>query len=187
MTRNEKIIISMVIMVAACLAVDILIDLHQERTLIRLEQAIFSVPAPNSPQVGITLPKPRQEAKRLKSNVRRFKDLLDAIEIIESGGDCNAVGDNGRAVGAYQIHLCYLEDANKQSWHKIFTENDRYDRQKSREMVRLYMDRYATYGRLGREPTLEDMARIHNGGANGYKKESTKAYWQKIKRVLREQ
>jgi hypothetical protein len=32
------------------------------------------------------------------------------------------------------------------------------------------MKKYATAKRLGRAPTVEDIARIHNGGPNGYKK-----------------
>ena len=46
------------------------------------------------------------------------------------------------------------------------------------------MHRYATVERLGREPTLEDIARIHNGGPNGFKKSSTDAYWAKVKKQL---
>ena len=32
------------------------------------------------------------------------------------------------------------------------------------------MKRYATKAQLGHEPTAEDVARIHNGGPNGWKK-----------------
>ena len=46
------------------------------------------------------------------------------------------------------------------------------------------MKRYATEKRLGRPVTQEDIARIHNGGPNGYKKKSTEKYWQKVKKVL---
>jgi hypothetical protein len=52
------------------------------------------------------------------------------------------------------------------------------------DMFEIYMQRYATKHRLGRKPTLEDMARIHNGGPNGWKKESTKPYWEKVKKLL---
>ena len=47
-----------------------------------------------------------------------------------------------------------------------------------------YMNRYATEARLGRKPTNEDIARIHNGGPNGYKKESTLKYWKKVEKCL---
>ena len=32
------------------------------------------------------------------------------------------------------------------------------------------MQKYATKARLGHEPTVEDVARIHNGGPDGWKK-----------------
>ena len=47
------------------------------------------------------------------------------------------------------------------------------------------MARYATEERLGRPVTLEDIARIHNGGPNGYKKQSTIPYWKKVQCLLR--
>ena len=47
------------------------------------------------------------------------------------------------------------------------------------------MDRYATEKRLGRPVTIEDIARIHNGGPNGYKKQATDVYWLKVKAQLK--
>ena len=37
-------------------------------------------------------------------------------------------------------------------------------------MIPSYMDRYTIETRLGHPATDEDMARIHNGGPNGYSK-----------------
>ena len=111
-----------------------------------------------------------------------FDDLLDAIEWVESKGDANAIGDNGRAVGAYQIYPCYVEDVRWGYGHRgRFEDDDRLSKKKSRVMVRCYLSQYATYYKLGRYPTLEDFARIHNGGPNGWKKDSTEPYWQKVK------
>ena len=45
------------------------------------------------------------------------------------------------------------------------------------------MDRYATERRLGHPATDEDIARIHNGGPNGYKHDSTLGYWEEVKEV----
>ena len=39
--------------------------------------------------------------------------LLNAIARIESHYDPNAVGDGGRALGAYQIHRVYWEDGTR--------------------------------------------------------------------------
>ena len=50
----------------------------------------------------------------------------------------------------------------------------------SEEVIGSYMGRYATPERLGREPTDEDIARIHNGGPNGYRRDSTLPYWDEV-------
>ena len=109
-----------------------------------------------------------------------FDDLLDAIEWVESKGDAGAVGDNGDAVGAYQIHEIYVDDVNMLCGD-LFTYEDRWDKAESRIMTNIYLRWYASRENLGREPTLEDAARIHNGGPDGWKKESTKPYWLKVK------
>ena len=46
------------------------------------------------------------------------------------------------------------------------------------------MSRYATEKRLGHPPTDEDIARIHNGGLNGYKNPRTVDYWKDIQSRL---
>ena len=40
--------------------------------------------------------------------------LFEAILKQESGGDLEAVGDGGKAIGPFQIHRVYWEDAVKQ-------------------------------------------------------------------------
>lgn len=119
-------------------------------------------------------------------------DLLDAIEWVESKGNANAIGDNGEAVGAYQIHKIYVRDVNRILGKETYTYEDRWNRDKSREMTRIYLKYYdhntPTDGKnqypFGNMSWQERLARIHNGGPQGYKKESTEAYWEKVKRVL---
>ena len=122
-----------------------------------------------------------------------FEDLLDAIEWVESRGDANAVGDGREAIGAFQIWKIYVDDLNqiykakhtdKYSHPMHWDYCHRRDKVCSRIMVRDYLGYYATEERLGHDPTFEDMARIHNGGPDGWKNESTKAYWQKVKARL---
>ena len=60
------------------------------------------------------------------------------------------------------------------------------DKEYAEKVILAYWDRYATIKRLGRVPTDEDRARIHNGGPNGYKKEATIAYWSKVRKELDE-
>lgn len=105
------------------------------------------------------------------------------ISIVESGGDPNAVGDNGAALGMYQLHAAYVQDASEYAGIH-YEHEDAFDKQRSEAIITAYMNRYATKERLGREPTIEDICRIHNGGPNGFKNSSTDAYWEKCKEVI---
>ena len=99
--------------------------------------------------------------------------LLDAIARVESHGDPNAVGDGGRALGAYQIHRGYWEDGTGLlgvDW----PHRDAADPRKARRVVKAYLLHY------GRGKSLLEMARIHNGGPRGDKKKATLPYAQKI-------
>ncbi len=136
-----------------------------------------------------------------------FDDLLDAIEFVESGGDSNAVGDNGNAIGAYQIHKIYVDDLNRILKGTLFsyTYEDRWDREKSRGMTSIYITHYG----IGivtplTQSMLETMARIHNSGPDGWRNDpewfvrnrgytkeraekkiaNSKEYWLKVKKVL---
>ena len=112
-------------------------------------------------------------------------DVYDAIKEVESRGDCKAIGDNGKAVGAYQIHKIYVKDANRISG-KSYTLEDRYDEKKSLDMVKIVTTYYGNYytKKTGKEVTPEIIARIHNGGALGWNKSSTISYWNKVKSKL---
>ena len=116
--------------------------------------------------------------------------LLDAIMEVESGGDENAVGDGGKSRGAYQISRAYYYDAVE--FDPSLTNGGRtYEdvhgpgsSAYAEGVVRSYMERYAIPERLGHNPTYEDMARIHNGGPDGYKEDSTLDYWERIQSWL---
>lgn len=110
---------------------------------------------------------------------KEYEDVLRAIRIVESGEDPAAVGDGGRAIGVYQIWNVYWRDAVEFSGiGGVY--GDCRDPAYADVIVRAYMDRYAVPRRLGRYPTQEDIARIHNGGPNGHRKEATLKYWQKV-------
>ncbi len=103
--------------------------------------------------------------------------LLDAIAVVESRGQPTALGDGGRAVGTYQIHRAYWAEGTRilgVDW----TYHDARDPQKARQVVRAYLCHY------GRDRSLLDMARIHNGGPRGCRKVTTLVYAHKIRRVL---
>jgi hypothetical protein len=99
--------------------------------------------------------------------------LLDAIARVESHCDPNAVGDGGRALGAYQIHCAYWKEGTELlgvDW----PHRDATDPKKARRVVRAYLLHY------GKGRSLLDMARIHNGGPHGHEKEATLPYARKI-------
>jgi len=110
--------------------------------------------------------------------------VLSAMRIVESNNNPDAVGDKGKAIGVYQIWNIYWIDATQYSGIDG-DYKDCFSPEYSDKIVRAFMKRYATEKRLGREVTMEDIARIHNGGPNGYKKQSTKKYWVKIQKELK--
>ena len=112
--------------------------------------------------------------------------LIEALCVVESGNDPNARGDDDAALGILQIHKIYVDDINRILRDDVYTYNMRLSPCQSKQMFRVYVEHYASEKRLGRPATLEDLARIHNGGPNGYKKDCTLPYWQKVKTVLDE-
>ena len=109
--------------------------------------------------------------------------ILFILMSVESGGNINAVGDDGKAFGIYQIHSGYAADAAEHLKRPLRHE-DAFRPVVAGAMVKAYMARYATERRIGRPVTIEDICRIHNGGPNGYKRSSTDAYWAKCKKVI---
>ena len=121
-------------------------------------------------------------------------EFWEAIKKVESGGDENAVGDKGKSIGPLQIQKGYYDDAVKKNpslqsgKYAGYTYEDCKGPgsfEYSKAVAEAYMSRYATEGRLGHSPTHEDMARIHNGGSNGYKMAATEPYWEKVKKKLK--
>ena len=111
------------------------------------------------------------------ANAQPSERLLDAIRHVESGGR-DLTGDGGRAIGPYQIHRRYWQDAVRLDPSLGGTYNDCRREQYARRVVRVYLAHY------GKGKTDEQMARIHNGGPTGHRKRATVGYWTKIRRVL---
>ena len=111
--------------------------------------------------------------------------LLRAITYVESRGDNSAIGDGGLAYGSLQIHRGVVLDVNR-VYGTNYTHRDAFDRAAAVDLFHKYLAIYAVERRLGRVPTREDKARIWNGGPNGYRKDATVGYWQKVRRALEE-
>lgn len=112
--------------------------------------------------------------------------LIKALIQVESGGNDNAIGDLNlvhKAYGPLQIRQPYMDDALPGRKAQECLNN----RPLSIQAFNAYMARYVTEKRLGRPVTNEDMARCHNSGPNGWKKENhwkTDGYWNKVKKFL---
>lgn len=116
--------------------------------------------------------------------------LLDAIRMVESGGNVNAVGDRGRSRGAYQISAAYWSDAfralPRQRNYRRYVKDDGM----CRMVIVNYWLRYAHDATVRldlRQGTLADcetLARVHNGGPDGMLKPATQVYWAKVRVAL---
>lgn len=112
--------------------------------------------------------------------------LMNAISMVESCNNDNAVGDNGNAVGRFQIWKIVIDDVNQIIGSNKFKYEDRKDCKKSMLICYLYLKHYALVyeKKTGKKATNEVMARMWNGGPGGWGKDSTKKYWNKVKRYL---
>ena len=112
-------------------------------------------------------------------------DLFTAIGEVESRNNDQAVGDHGKAVGRYQIHMSVIADVNR-NYGTSYKAADRTDASKAREIMEKYLAHWARhYERTqGRPATDEIKARIWNGGPSGWRKASTLPYWQKVKAAM---
>jgi len=109
--------------------------------------------------------------------------LLLAMIQVESSGNDNAIGDNGKAYGCLQLHAAYVQDAAEYAG-KDWVHEDAFDRATAIEITKAYMARYAIEKRLGHKATAEDIAKITKGGLNGFKKQATEKNWVKVKAEL---
>lgn len=112
-------------------------------------------------------------------------ELLDAIRQVESGGNDDAVGDGGKAIGAYQIWYGYWKDAYDFDKTLGGTYQDCRDPDYARRVVLAYFSRYAP-----KDATCEQLARMHNGGCGILKRKGTTAwnnttkYWIKVQKEM---
>jgi hypothetical protein len=107
--------------------------------------------------------------------------ILDAIRQVETGGckdPANAVGDGGRAIGPFQIHQSYWQDAIEYDPSIGGVYADCKSEEYARRVVLAYMSRYCKVW------TDANVARIHNGGPAGHKRKATLGYWSKVQKHL---
>lgn len=112
----------------------------------------------------------------------KYYILLQAICIVESNCQ-DLTGDNGKSIGLYQIQEAYFIDSKVKGKYEQCR-----DKEFAEKVMLAYWTRYAKDSLTKDSLTLDDLeklARIHNGGPKGHKKEATIKYWEKVKRELR--
>ena len=107
------------------------------------------------------------------------RSLLDAMYVVESNSGKNLVGDGGKAIGPYQIWYVYWQDAVEFDKTIGGKYKDCMGKVYSEQIVRAYWKRYAS-----KSTTLEQLARIHNGGPKGGSNPKTVKYWNKIQKEM---
>ena len=116
--------------------------------------------------------------------------LIPALIQVESSGNNWKVGDKKRfykAYGCLQIRELMCVDVDKR-WHTHYKASDCLGNRKLSILICLrYYRLYDTARVVGHRPTLEDLARMWNGGPFGFKKRSTVGYWEKVRKVLHSQ
>jgi hypothetical protein len=105
--------------------------------------------------------------------------ILDAIRWVESSHrDDVPDGDGGRAIGPYQIHVEYWQDALRAEPALGGTWQDCRRRDYAERIVAAYMRKYEP--EAWTRGDAEVIARTHNGGPRGFDNPATEAYWRRV-------
>lgn len=94
-------------------------------------------------------------------------------------------GDGGKAIGPFQIHRAYWQDAYDfdPSLGGSYQKCKEYDY--AVQVIHTYWRRYVP--KAYADGNIEILARTHNGGLLGSKRKKTIKYWNDIKTILRKQ
>ena len=111
--------------------------------------------------------------------------FVESVIYVESRGDDSAYNKKEKAVGCLQIRPIMVREVNrvlrKADSELIFTMEDRWDRQKSIVMFDIMAEEVFCCEHLTQMEFFEIVARRWNGGGRGDRKESTVAYWERVK------
>jgi hypothetical protein len=110
--------------------------------------------------------------------------FVKAIHQVETGGRTGKiVGDNGKSLGALQIHKAYWQDATEFNKNIKGKYEDCIGLKYSALIMNAYLLRYCP--KEVKAQDFEAMARCHNSGPNfRVKKKLTDNYWNKVKKHL---
>ncbi len=102
-----------------------------------------------------------------------------ALHHVETSGRLGPIkGDNGAALGPLQIHRVYFQDSGvKGSYSQVA------DLAFARRVATAYLKRYAP--KAWERGDVVTLARIHNGGPQGHRKQATLAYARKVVNAMK--
>ena len=119
-----------------------------------------------------------------------WDDFVEAVIYVESRGSDDAYNVKEKAAGCLQIRPIMVREVNRKlkKWNAPFryTLDDRWNREKSIEMFEIMAEQIPLYGDETFMEFAEVVARKWNGGGQGHKKESTIAYWERVKEKMLE-
>ncbi len=131
-------------------------------------------PPPTKPDTVQASVKP---ASSVKSALDGFINALHQVE--SEGKDGPIIGDNGAALGPFQIHKEYWADVKDNIGGK-YSDVANYDYAK--KVVVAYLLKYGKKAIKNKD--WETLAKMHNGGPRGPQKPATEKYWNKVKKFL---
>ena len=113
----------------------------------------------------------------------------DALIVAETGSITNKFekvpdGDDGSAIGVFQIHYAYWLDTVGINTNRSGVYEKCRDYKYASSVVDSYLMYYASNDIVA--GNWERLARIHNGGPSGVEKEKTGKFWLKVKKALNE-
>ena len=91
-------------------------------------------------------------------------------------------GDDGKAIGPFQIWYIYWKDAVEFDPSIGGKYADCRNYKYALKVVTAYMNRYGA--KFIASHNLEALARIHNGGPMGYRRRDTIKYWNDVKKKM---
>lgn len=115
------------------------------------------------------------QVDEIRHEIRPF---LDALAIVESNNNDKAVGDNGKAIGRYQIWQVYWKDALKHAPELGGKYGKVRGKVYAERVLVAYLHRYAPKALA--KGDYKTLARIHNGGPRGSRRRATLPYWNRV-------
>lgn len=113
-------------------------------------------------------------AQPSEQEIKYWEPVITAVAKVESGCNPKAVSKSGVYVGYLQISPVVVYECNNILKKKVYTLNDRYDIQKSKEMFVLIQSKYNT------TKDFVKGIRIWNGGPKGHTNKKTLGYCNKV-------